>query len=72
MFEVEGLTVESIFEKLDNLTNTQYAFAERTSECSTCPLLSSCVSKKVLATMEQHDITECLMPKDIILKMTNR
>lgn len=72
MFEVGGLTVDSIFEKLDNLTNTQYDFAEQTTECAGCPLLSSCISKKVLATMEQHDITECLMPKDIILKMTNR
>lgn len=72
MFEVGGLTVDSIFNKLDNLTINQYEFAEKTAECSVCPLLSSCVSKKVLATMEQHDITECLMPKDIILKMTNR
>lgn len=72
MFEVGGLTVDSIFEKLDNLTHSQYSFAEKTVECETCPLLSSCVSKKVLAIMEQHDIIECLMPKDIILKMTNR
>lgn len=72
MFEVGGLSVDSIFNKLDNLTINQYEFAEKTVECLTCPLLSSCVSKKVLATMEQHDITECLMPKDIILKMTNR
>lgn len=72
MFEVGGLTVDSIFNKLDNLTINQYKFAEKTTECLECPLLSSCVSKKVLATMEQHDITECLMPRDIILKMTNR
>lgn len=72
MFEIDGLAVDSIFNKLDNLTTSQYNFAEQTTECADCPLLSSCVSKKVLATMEQHDITECLMPKDIILKMTNR
>lgn len=72
VFEIEDLSVESIFNKLDNLTKSQYQFAESTAECSDCPLLSSCVSKKVLTTMEQHEITECLMPKDIILKMTNR
>lgn len=72
MFKVPGLTVDSVFEKLDDLTNMQYEYASQTQQCAECPLLASCVSKKVLASMQQHGITECLMPRSIIMKMTNR
>lgn len=72
MFEVDGLTVDRIFQKLDDLTIAQYRYVEQTEQCGNCPLLASCVSKKVLASMEQHKITECLMPRNIITKMTNR
>lgn len=71
-FKVAELTVDSIFKTLDNLTHSQYEYAEKTDECSSCPLLSSCISKKVLATMQEHEIRECLMPREIILRMTNR
>lgn len=71
-FLVPSNTVESIFETIDNMTNEQYAYADQTVECGDCELLSSCVAKKVLASMKAHDITDCLMPKNIIKQMTNR
>lgn len=71
-FEIRNLTLDSIFETLDNLTSRQYQYVDKTEQCGSCPLLASCISKKVLASMEQHGITQCLMPKDTILKMTNR
>lgn len=70
MFKVNGFDVDTIFEKLDNLTAQQYKYSEKTTECADCELLTSCISKKVLSSMEQHNIVECLMPKEIIKQMT--
>lgn len=72
MFVVPKLTPSSVELTVDGLTEMQYDYSIETNECTECNLLSSCIAKKVLSSMEQHDIKHCLMPKTIIQKMTNK
>jgi hypothetical protein len=72
MFRVPEFSVESIFNLIDNLSIKQYDYAKSTKDCARCELLASCVSKKVLSSMEQHGITDCLMPREIIRQMRHR
>lgn len=71
-FKVPEYTTAAIFDKMDDLALSQYDYAKHTTECADCPLLASCISKKVLTVMQYHEVVDCLMPKEIILKMTNR
>lgn len=63
--------IRQIFEwERDNI-NRQFAYAEKTAECSTCPHLPSCVGKNVLSYMEAHKVTKCFLPKEAMSYQNN-
>lgn len=67
IFRIEKpLTSKNITDKLSELTTAQYAYATQTAGCHRCPLLSSCIGRKVLAYMESRDVMECVVPKALI------
>lgn len=57
--------IADIEEAVDRLALEQYAFAAETDECSTCPHLSSCVSRNILAYMDTRKLRHCLLPRQL-------
>lgn len=46
----------------------QYEYMTCTDECATCEVLPMCVEHKVLSVMKDYGITECVLPRQTILK----
>lgn len=67
IFEVaEPFSADDISNALMSLTTRQYLYASHTMECSACPLLPSCIGRKVLAYMESRELVACIVPKGLI------
>lgn len=67
-FKIPEFTAESVLTKVQELTAEQYAYAAKTKNCSECPYLNTCVTRNVLAFMEEFDMVECPLPHDILIK----
>ena len=65
--QVNGLTVDKLSDLIVQLQLEQFEYAKGL-ECDSCPLLSSCVGRNVLTFMENQNIGECFLPKNIMLK----
>jgi len=60
------LTASSVMDTVDKLTKQQFAYVSKTTECDTCPYLTTCIGRNVLSFMEAKDIVDCVYPKDIL------
>jgi len=59
-------SVEDLNNAITLSQQLQYTYASQTTECSTCPYLSTCVSRHVLYYMYQYGIKDCVMPKKVL------
>lgn len=59
-------TQEQLDAKFVELFNRQMQYASQTSECSTCPHLTTCVSRHTLSYMETREIHDCFLPKELL------
>ena len=59
-------TQEQLDDKHRELFLKQMEYAERTSECSTCPHLATCTSRHMLTYMESRHIGKCILPKELL------
>lgn len=60
------LTAEGVMHTVGELTKQQFAYVTKTTECGTCPYLTTCVGRNVLSFMEAKSITDCVYPKDVL------
>jgi hypothetical protein len=63
---LENLDLKNLLEFGDKKVIEQFEFA-KDLECETCELLSSCVGRNVLSYMKNHQITDCFLPKQMII-----
>lgn len=61
-----GITATEVMDTVARLTKEQFEYVTKTTECSSCPYLTTCVGRNVLSFMEAKDITKCIYPKDIL------
>lgn len=55
----------TIIQKQQNIVSEQLEFANKTDECSSCKYLMNCVSRNVLTYMDDRNITQCMLPKEL-------
>lgn len=55
--------------RYNELINAQYQYASDTEECLECEFLPVCADHRVLAVMQDYDITECVLPKQTIQRV---
>lgn len=60
-------TADIISQRFADITAQQYQYASLTNNCKDCNLLSSCISRHILAYMESRKIRNCIMPHDFII-----
>lgn len=61
-----GTTAKAIMESVQELTKQQFAYVTKTTECGTCPYLTTCVGRNVLNFMEAKELKDCIYPKEIL------
>lgn len=71
-FKIDHITIQDIFSKDIDIIVEQYKYSENTTECQSCPYLSSCVSKKILMYMKTKDIKDCILPKKMLNRYNNQ
>lgn len=57
--------LDAIEQKHRELFARQHKYSYKTTECSSCKYLSSCVSRNVLNYMETREIHDCFLPKSL-------
>jgi hypothetical protein len=60
-----GYSAETLKSKHHEMFTRQLSFSNQTKECADCPFLMNCVSRNVLAYMEDRNIHQCLLPKTL-------
>ena len=63
--DVTNMSTDDLLALNNRLIVDQYNYAAKTSECSNCSLLSTCVGRNVLTYMETVNEKNCLFPKDV-------
>jgi hypothetical protein len=66
-YRISGL--DEYRKKYDVVVLEQYAYTVKTDECGECPFLPTCLDHRVLAVMEDYDITSCILPKETIARV---
>jgi hypothetical protein len=70
--------LDTVNDKINELEIAQYEYSDETTECSTCKYLTSCVERNVLSYMEDRNILDCFLPKEMfrdasrVIELENR
>lgn len=62
----EHYSVDDLNKAIDMSRKIQYEYAPQTTECSSCPYLSTCVARHILYYMHQYGIKDCVLPKKVL------
>lgn len=63
---VDNFEADKVLEKVQELTLRQYQYAPKTTECSSCAYLQTCIGRNVLSFMEIKGLKDCIYPKEIL------
>ena len=63
---VPGFAPETVMDKYVELIAKQYAYTDKTTECTSCDYMTACVGRNVLSFMEDREIVDCVYPKGVL------
>lgn len=67
--KVSPLTADAAVQRFYETQGEQYGYAmEKTTECGSCEYLNTCVGRNVISFMEMNKLTNCIYPKEVLIR----